>query len=104
MPHVWGAIIHGRKLPLVCFGRRPTHVVNKVKAAAHTIDANVYLVRLLSGPLKDAVAWAKAEGRAPIVLQDGAGLHPVKGLEEERAQTGIVNLEHSGLHFRSGRH
>jgi hypothetical protein len=66
--HVWGAIIHGKNFPLDRFPLRPAHVVNKVKIAADTITADVYLAQILSGPLKDAVAWAKADGREAIIV------------------------------------
>jgi transposase len=94
--HVWGAVIHGKKIPLVRFALRPVRTVNKVKIAPDKIDGNVYLNQILSGPLKDAVAWSKANGREPIVLEDGAGPHKMKGFVEERASYGIINVEHPG--------
>jgi hypothetical protein len=96
MLHVWGAIIHGHKFPLVRVALRPAHVVNKVKIAADTINAEVYLTQVLSGPLKEAVVWAKADGREPIVLEDGAGPHRMQGFKVERSKLGIVSLEHPG--------
>ena len=96
MLHVWGAIIHGHKFPLVRFALRPVHTVNKVKIAAETINSQVYPKQVLSGPLKDAVAWAKENGREPIVLEDGAGAHRMKSFIAERADAGIANIQHPG--------
>lgn len=96
MLHVWGAIVHGKKFPLVRFDLKPIRTVNKVRIAADKIDGNVYLSQILSGPLKDAVAWAKANGREPIVLEDGAGPHKMKGFVAERASYGIINIKHPG--------
>jgi hypothetical protein len=82
MLHVWEAIIiHGHKFPLVRFALRLAQVVNKVKIAADTINAEVYLTQVSSGPLKEAVVWAKADGRDPIVLEDGAGPHRMQGFK-----------------------
>jgi hypothetical protein len=94
--HVWGAIIHGHKFPLVRFALRPAHVENKIKVAAETINSKVYLDQIPKGPLKDAVDWTKANGREPIVLEDGAPPHKMKGYAEERARLGIINLKHPG--------
>jgi hypothetical protein len=38
-------------------------VVNKVKIAADTINTEVYLKQVLSGPPKESVVWAKADGQ-----------------------------------------
>jgi hypothetical protein len=66
MLHDWGAIIHGHKSPLVRFTLRPVHPVKKVKIAAETINAQVYLKQVLSSTLKDAVVWEKEDGREPL--------------------------------------
>jgi transposase len=72
--------------------------VNKVRIAPDKIDGNVYLNQIWSGPLKAAVAWAKANGREPIVLQDLAGPHKMMGFVEERASFGIITVEHPGAY------
>jgi hypothetical protein len=94
--HVWGAVISGTKFPLVRFALRPVRTVNKVRIASDKIVGNVYLNQILRGPLTDAVAWAKANGREPIVLGDGAGPQKMKGFVEERASYGFTNVEYPG--------
>lgn len=67
---VWGAIIHGHKSPLV-------HQKNKVKVAAQTINADVYLEQIIKGPLVKAVTWAHGQGLAPLVPSKLGQIHIV---------------------------
>ncbi|KAI5453255.1 hypothetical protein NCC49_006278 [Naganishia albida] len=94
--HVWGAIVHGHKFPLVRFALRPAHQEGGKKIAAETITGKVYDEQILKGPLTEAVAWAKAQGREPLVVEDGAPVHLIKKLAADRARAGIVNVKHPG--------
>jgi transposase len=94
MVHVWGAIIHGHKFPLVRFALQPAHQKDKVRIAAQTINADVYLEQIMKGPLKNAVVWAEHQGLEPLVLEDGAGPHRIQGFKAVRAELGINNLKH----------
>lgn len=94
--HVWGAIIHGHKFPLVRFALRPAHQEGGKKIAAETITGKLYQDQILDGPLTHAVAWAKAQGLEPLVVEDGAPAHLIKRLAAKRAQAGIVGVKHPG--------
>ena len=94
--HVWGAIIHGHKFPLVKFALAPAHQKNKVRIAAQTINADVYLEQIIKGPLVKAVTWAHHKGLEPLVLEDGAGPHRIAGFARVRRDLGISNLKHPG--------
>ena len=94
--HVWGAIIHGHKFPLVRFALRPARQEGGKKIAAETITGKVYEEQILKGPLTQAVAWAKAQGREPLVVEDGAPVHRIKNLAADRARAGIVGVKHPG--------
>ena len=96
MLHVWGAIVHGHKFPLVRFALKPAHQEGGKRIAAQTINAKVYLAQILAGPLTEAVAWTKKDGREPLVVEDGAPVHKIKTLQAERAKAGIVNVTHPG--------
>ena len=94
--HVWGAILHGHKLPLVKYDLTPAHQKNKVRTAAQTITAQVYLDQIIEGPLVSAVGWALYQGLEPLVLEDGADPDRIAGFAEVRRDLGIINLKHPG--------
>jgi transposase len=89
--HVWGAIISGHKFPLVRFALRPEHQEGGKKIAAQKINAKVYVAQTLEGPLTDAVAWAKGDGRDVLVVEDGAPVHKITNLVAERAKAGVLD-------------
>ena len=94
--HILGAIIHGHKSPLVKLALAPAHHKNKVRIAAQTINADVYLEQILKGSLVKAVIWAHHQGLEPLVLEDGAGPHRIAGFARVRRDLGISNLKHPG--------
>ncbi|KAI5449042.1 hypothetical protein NCC49_005653 [Naganishia albida] len=66
------------------------------KIAVETITGKVYDEQILKGPLTEAVAWAKAQGREPLAVEDGAPVHMIKKLAADRARAGVVNVKHPG--------
>jgi transposase len=83
--HVWGAILHGHKLPLVRFDLAKARQVNKVKIRAETINSEVYAGQILSGPLQDYVVRAREWSVDVRVVEDGASVHckgPAKSIRD----------------------
>jgi len=53
MLHVWGAIVHGHKFPLVRLDLKPAHQEGGKRIAAQTINDKVYVVQILGVPASD---------------------------------------------------
>jgi hypothetical protein len=73
--HVWDAIVHGKKLPLMKFELQKVHTVKKVRIAAQTITAEVYAEQILAGPLLCYCNQMREEGVDVLVVEDGAPAH-----------------------------
>lgn len=53
--HVWGAIAHGVKLPLIRFDLRPIRTIDGVCYTANKTNAKVHINQILQGPLQDYI-------------------------------------------------
>ena len=73
--HVWGAIYHGHKFPLVRFELAKARREGGKTIAAQTITSDVYMRQILAGPLNDYVRSLQQEGHAVSVVEDGAPVH-----------------------------
>jgi hypothetical protein len=64
------------------------------------MTGKVYLAQILEGPLTQAVAWAKEDGRMPLAVEAGAPVHKITGfkpeIEPERLKAGIINVKDPG--------
>ena len=92
--HVWGCIMHGHKLPLHRFDLRKARTVNKVRIAADKITSEVYANQMIAGKLSEYVAYARAHGVAPLVVEDGASVHFRGATKAVRDTCDIPNQPH----------
>jgi len=92
--HVWGAIVHGRKLPLVRFDLQKAHTKNGTKIQAQKITSEVYSSQILWGPLSNYVGIVRHNQEDLLVVEDGASVHN-KGVSPAiREICGIPRLTH----------
>jgi hypothetical protein len=88
--------MNGHKSPLVGFALIPAHQEGGKEIAAATITGKVHEEQILSGPLTQELAWAKAQNLQDLVVEDGAPVHMVEKVATNRAQAGIVNVKRPG--------
>lgn len=92
--HVWGSVMFGCKFPLVRFNLDKAKTVKGVRTKAQTINSEVYSSQILWGPMQNYWNQAKAEGRDPLVLEDGASVHFKGASARIRPLLDITNQSH----------
>jgi hypothetical protein len=79
-----GCISHGYKGPIICLETEPYKVTPKGRRSSGGLSSKGYADQVLSGPIKDYLAYLEKEKGRPILLvEDGSGPH--RGKEAKMA-------------------